>query len=482
MKRLLLWAAAAFLLAVPVRGAGTEPRTFDWGFIASRQVDVNGDLRLKLLGPFFESAVSTNGLLFWAFRPVYGSVRDPADQHAVKDILWPVAYDLQFRNEHGWRFLLAFYKNFDVTVPEPRYRFWILPIYFQGRDKHGQSYVGVFPLGGQVNEILGRDEATFFLFPLTMYSSINKVETRDVLWPIYSRTEGKGIYRFRVFPFYSRAIHRDLWEKRFILWPFWTWAHYHYPRSSGTGYIVFPLWGHFDLQDQKAWLVFPPLFRFSWGQRMNYSYCPWPFFQMSSGEIEKLYFWPLWGRKTMPGLKTTFFLWPIFRTEKVDRGDAVARRFMAVPFVQTEVLTKRPEAKGEKGEVVSRYFKLWPLFRYQREGSARHFRFLELWPLRHTAPVERCYAPLWTLYSHAAVGDSVGNEVLWGLYRSSRRGSEERSVSLFPLAEWSRDSRGEGRREWAVLKGLVGYRREGTQRTLRVLYWPVHFGPKEKAP
>lgn len=472
-----VFAVLSAVLAAPAAAADAEPLVFDWGPIASRRVDVNGDLRLKVLGPLFERAVSTNGLRFRAARPVYGSVFDPAEEKGVRDILWPVGYSLRFHQDHRWRFLLAYYQNFGLMPGgETRYRFWVLPVYFQGRDAKGESYLAVFPLGGRLNEFIGRDRISFVLFPLAIHSSVNEVETQDYLWPFISHSEGKGIYRYRVLPFYGRAIHRDRWEKRFILWPFWTWAHYKYPRSSGKGYILFPLWGHFDLQDQESWLFLPPFIRFSRGQRLNYTYCPWPFFQKSSGEIEKLYLFPLWGRKIMKGMRSSFVLWPIFRKQRIDRGPVVVRRHIAMPFFYAEARVSRANP-GEERRTVGRFVKVWPVLLYQRDGDARYLRLLELWPFRNIGPVERCYAPFWTLYARSAVGDAVDTEVLWGLYRSSRRGTS-RSRQVFPIVEWSRDDAGEGRREWAVLKGLVGYRREGTQRTLRVLYWPLRFGTR----
>ena len=215
MKRLCL---VLFLFACAGSAMGSDkPREFDFGFIASRLEDPDGNMRLKILGPIYERAISTNGARLRAVRPFYSSFTDPATERHKKDILWPIAASTQFRKEFRWRVLLTWYTDFDRTDPKSRYRFWSVPIYFQGRDINKSRYMAVFPLGGRVCEILGRDEVTFVLFPIYMRSHVNEVETRDVLWPIFSRTEGKGIYRKRVFPFYGRNYHRDRFEKRFIM-------------------------------------------------------------------------------------------------------------------------------------------------------------------------------------------------------------------------------------------------------------------------
>jgi hypothetical protein len=478
MKR---FALAFFLVCAGSVLASEGDREFDFGFIASRLRDPNGDLRVRALGPFLEWAESTNGLRFSAFRPLSGTVTDPAAERKTRYVLWPVATVRRFRDDFFWRVILAFYNDYDVDDPRSHYRFRIFPIYFQGRDVYQRSYAGLFPVGGRICDFLGRDQIDFVLFPLYAKHSVNEVVSREVLWPIYSRTEGKGIDRFRVFPFYGRAAHRDVFKKRFIMWPFWTWAKYEYPASPGTAYVVWPLWGHFDMENQQAWLFLPPLFRFSRGDRLNYGYAPWPLVQWSSGEIEKFYLFPLWGQKRMRGVKTSFLLWPIFWRERMDVAEGVSRRFMALPFVQAGSTTADADQPGGEPRAVSGFFKLWPLMSYERQEDARRLRVLDLWPVRNAPPVERCYAPLWTLYSRTAVGEAVDSELLWGLYRHRRRGEEMRSVSLFPLAAWQRDDRGAGRREWSLLQGLVGWRREGTQRSLRVLYF-LRFGGKEKKP
>jgi hypothetical protein len=453
-----------------------EPFTFDCGPIASRHVNADGHLRLRVLGPFFEKTETPEGDDFWGLRPLYAQAEDSQAERKVHDFVWPLGSAKRFRNQASWRFLVAYSQRFDVTDPESRYRFWLLPVYFQGRDADGEGYVGVFPIGGKIHEILGRDRVTFALFPLWMHSTVNEAETTDVLWPIYSRTEGEGLDRVRVFPFYGKSSLEGKYEKRFVMWPFWTWARYKYAGSSGTGYIVFPLWGHIDLTDQESWMFLPPLFRFHEGQSLDYMYAPWPIVQKSSGQIEKFYLWPLWGKKRMHGVTSSFALWPLFWREKIDRGDSIKRRFVAMPFVYSAVR----RARDNEEKVLARYHKIWPLFSYRREADVSRFRVLALWPLEHTAPIERSWAPLWTLAHRTRVGERAETELLWGLYRHCSEGESYCYDSLFPLYSWRRDESGDIKtREWSLLKGLIGYKREGGQRSFRLLYF-LRFGTKEK--
>jgi len=473
MHRLIIGIGLAVLVllsAIPGRAVEPEqPFTFDLGFLASRHADVHGVMRLKMLGPLFEYGGDADGQRLIAVRPLYSRYDDPENERSRREILWPLHYDKTFRNEAGGRTLLAFWHDFDTGDKQSRYRFWIIPFYFQGRDAEGDAYWALFPVGGRIHEFLGQDEIAFWLFPLYLRHRVNEVETRAWLWPIYSRTEGKGIYRFRVFPIYGQSKHRDKYSKKFILWPFWTSAQYYYPGSSGYGYVLFPLYGRIKLDDQKSWSVFPPFFRYSRGDRVTWILAPWPLVQIRTGEVNQRYLWPLYGQKQMRGVNSRFFLWPLIFDEQVDRGEAIARRSYILPFYYADVHRNRPIHAGEEGAVTHRYHKIWPLYSYLRDGDQVRVRSLDLWPLKNTPSVERNWSPLWTIFSHVAAGENTDTEVLWGLYRRHTRGASEAYTSLFPFVEWGREERTR-RRHWSLLKGLIGVERRDQVKHYRLLY------------
>ncbi len=107
--------------------------------------------------------------------------------------------------------------------------------------------------------------------------------------------------------------------------------------------------------------------------------------------------------------------------------------------------------------------------------STWHFRMLDLWPFKHSGPIERNLAPFWTLYRREAAGDLWESELLWGLYRHRTRADCERYVSLFPLFTWHRDDAGSNR-SFSILKGLIGYESGDEGRRLQLLYL-LRLGP-----
>jgi hypothetical protein len=494
--------------------------------VASRDKTPEGQSRFRSIGPVFERQEAADEKTFTAFRPFYSRTFDPGNERTLQEYLWPVAMSKDFRGETYWRVLCAFGHDFDNDDPESRYRFIIFPIFYMGRDIHDENYFAVFPIGGKVNEFLGRDKIWFALFPLYMYSSINDVKTYDVLWPIVSWTGGSDISRFRVFPFYGQSSKGDLWTKRFVLWPIWTSAHYSYADGqTGGGFVLFPLFGHTKLTDQESWMFLPPFFRWSWndeGYRGGNS--PWPFIQYSfgKGRDEKLYLWPLWGTRRNENLRSSFFLWPIGSTLEANRVEYTLNRFSLFPLLFYEkktpksgdrdrassanspVLLERERvgatededgtvqvsnlksqifdpgvssnspAFGEGIEVnpatSGRYFKLWPLVSYQREDEAMRVRLLDLWPGKRLSVIERNYSPFWTLYSHVRADGASEDELLWGLFRRSNSDQGKKHLSLFPLFSCDR-SMADDSRQWSFLMGLTGYKREGLRKTYRLLYF-----------
>jgi hypothetical protein len=416
------------------------------------------------LFPFYDNVQTEQGS-FFAVRPFYSHT--VVEEGQIRDYLWPLYSRKEFKDEKTSRALIFWFThNFEADKKSSRQRSWLLPVYFQGRDVNNKGYFALFPLGGTIREFLGRDEIMFVLFPVFGKSQINDVKTTSVLWPVYSHTRGEGIRRDRVFPIVGKSVLEGKYEKKFVLWPFWTSADYFYPGDSGKSWLLFPVCGRAKMDRESTWWVIPPFFRFTEGDRMDKLYCPWPFIQRAKSEQQyKLYFWPLWGEKQFRGglNHRTFVLWPIFWSEKTVESRLVKTRRMALPFFFLErsvqesgVRSQEPEGETQQSASGKRqaamYWKIWPLMSWQREGDVSRFRMLELWPLKNTAPLERNWTPLWTLYKRTDAGGVVRKDVLWFAWHSENEPAVER-------------------KEWSLLKGLLSYKRDAGARSVRFLYF-----------
>jgi hypothetical protein len=414
--------------------------------------------------PPFYSNIQTNEGSFFAVRPFYSHTT--VEEGEIKDYLWPVYSRKSFKDEETSRALIFWFTHrFDASEESPRQRRWLLPFYFQGRDANDENYFALFPLGGTIHDFLGRDRLSFVLFPIYGTGQINDVKTTNVLWPIVSSTRGGGVRRDRIFPLYGKSELEGKYEKEFILWPFWTSAKYFYPGDSGNVWILFPLVGRAEMEkEQTLWLI-PPFFRFTRGEEQNRTFCPWPFIQKVNGKKQdKFYIWPLWGTKHYKesGNSTSFMLWPLFWSKKDEQAHVEKTYRMALPFFFSERSVLREEnVPEEEQSVVSNYWKIWPLMSWQREGETSRFRLLDLWPLKNSAPIERNWAPLWTLYKRTSEQGTVRKDLLWFVWHSEH--------------EVETPDKETGDKEWSLLKGLLSYKKEAGKRQVRLLYF-IHFG------
>jgi hypothetical protein len=440
---------------------------FDLGFVASRDTTPEGADRLRILGPFFERTAGTNDTVLLALRPFYSRLEEPASDRRVCDLLWPAGSCKDLGDDTDWRLLTVLGHDFDRRDPASRYRVWALPVLFWGRDAHGEEYAAVFPFAGEINEFLGRDRFAFSMFPLFSVSALNDLRTWNVLWPVLSSTESDHLSRFRLFPLYGVYRSDGEFEKRFVLWPLWTSATYRRPGSAGSAWILFPLAGRLNMQHQQAWMFLPPFFRWSRAGEIRSGYALWPVLQYSDGPVRKFYLWPLAGKKTTDREKYRFVLWPIFSQTQDERIEGTVRRTLILPVLYVE----KRHVKGAADQPAhSHTVKVWPLGSYRREPGQLSVRALDLWPIKETGPVERNWAPFWTLYTHRRAGADIRDEFLWGLVRHRTSGPGSSRTSIFPLASWSREEGENASREWSVLHGLVGYRRDSNGAAVRLLY------------
>ena len=442
----------------------------DFAPFFQKGTDIYGNARWRALGPLFESRRTEKGDSMVALRPLYSYIFDPAEDLYRRQILYPVWMAKGNDTERDRHFCLLFsYHDFDINDPHSKYRLWLIPFYFQGRSIDGAPYLAIFPLAGSIREFLVFDEMRFALFPFTLFTRVNDVKTTAVLWPILSRTTGGGNDRLNVFPLYGYSKLREEIVKRYILWPIWTYAHYDRPESPGYAYIVFPFYGRVNLENQQSVMVVPPLFRFSESSDTKRVYCPWPFFQYSSGPLNKLYFWPLWGHSDRETSKYSFFLWPLGTRYEQKAPFYERTRNMFVPFLYSTSIRGSFDKPERKMDEPQKTLKIWPLFSYVRDTDRSRFAMLSLFPYRDYDAIERNYGALWTIYTHSSFKDKREDELLWGLIRFQQSESGER-FSLFPLISVGREKKS-GEFSWSFLKGLIAREKTGEKRSFRLLYF-----------
>jgi hypothetical protein len=411
-------------------------------------------------------------------HPFFMRMETAGGDKRVREYLWPLAADRQFLQERTWRALLMYYQKDDISDVDSDWRFWVVPLYFQGQAPQGK-YVGLFPLVGHVYGVMGQDEFQWGLWPLYMNVRRGEKNSRSFLWPFFHVGRGGGLHKNTVWPLAGYSRKEGLLTYWFALWPVVTGVSGTMGGHPVEGLIVMPLAGYTKGgASTRTVYILPPLGRYTTSDHGYVLYAPWPLFARSEDRktgLDKLHIFPFWGKADYPEIRNRYVLWPLFRSRRVQRPDHVKQDNHGLPFWNTS-MCYATNATGDR-MVFSRNNLFWPLIAYEREQDITRLHFPELWPFKGKGPIHRNYAAFWTLYAWTKGPEGYSDhDGLWGLWRQQRCGQKYHYFSLFPICSRERD---ESSLRWDVGKGLLGYERKDGQSAWRVL-WIFRFGGKDR--
>ena len=178
------------------------------------------------------------------------------------------------------------------------------------------------------------------------------MQTTSVLWPIYSRSQGEKVDRFRVWPVYGRTDLSGEYRKKFVLWPIYTSVKYTNERNPGGGFILVPIYGQIKTEKADSYWLIPPFFRYMNSEAQWIVHAPWPFIQMADGEMRKRIVWPLYGKKSLGTLTRQYVLWPFIWNNKTTYARHNQHRRYVLPFFayQSDIVTKKTETYEDEAK------------------------------------------------------------------------------------------------------------------------------------
>ena len=462
------------------------------------------ELNWRALGPLFERRGTPTGEreLRAFLRPLYTDFYTTAGTTSGRDILWPLGFTRN-RPDSEFQFFLPFlhtrpHHGTDGVAAD---RWWLMPVVFYGHDNEAKPYFGLFPLGGRIGPLFGFERVEFWLFPLYVESHKKTFVAHTWLWPVYSRTTGECVDKFRVWPLYGRALFYGRspettakWlqsERHFYAWPLVHTNHIHPRPGDPAGknmdaWFVLPFCGKGRQTDaagnitQKTWTVLWPFFSGENctipGQEKKRIYCPWPFVRLEKsnsrdGREDKLNYWPFYGREQKVGHTTGYVLWPFWSRGEAAVPPTATRTWSAlIPVWWSSELWRKAATEPQQMPVLENNFKqIWPLFSYDREKDKSRLAVLALWPRRAPDGVSRNYAPLWTLYSRERAAGEIRHEALWGWWKLAYNAPQPMRWSLAPFAEYHRED-DQGGWYFSLGKGLLGWHRTNGERHGRALW------------
>ncbi len=360
-------------------------------------------------GPFFEYRRSEPGdATFWAIRPFYSQVCDPASRTSIHDGLWPLFTHHDHADASWWSAFLLF--NGDARATDPSWSFNIYPLWFCGADRKDEGYWGLFPFYGHHPNFLLVDDLTFAFWPIWHTYEVKGVRSRAVLWPLITWRDdpraGVGVW-----PLYGQARLRES-EHRYALWPLVTWASYDEDRdTSGAGYSwwFLPLYGEVRRARESQTMVLPPFFSYTKTDSATRWRLPWPIVDFETTSTrDRISVWPVWeqirgysykGRKEEE--RTWRFGWKLIENTELETDRTLEKRFNFFPFFTWERRYHRT-ARVPTGSLSTppsdSYFRIWPFWSSATVNGRTRHRTLELMPIRHSEGIERNWAPFWSLW------------------------------------------------------------------------------------
>jgi hypothetical protein len=463
---------------------------------------------------------------FWRFLLLYGDNFDTRDPDArYRTVLFPLLFWGRDAKREKYFAIFPLGGKLHEYLMCDKITFAMFPLYAHTQKKSLETYSYLWPI---VSSTKGDGIRRFRVFPFYGKSVNRDKWTKTfVLWPFwnsarYNYPQSKG-HAYVLFPLFGRINLSDQ-QGWMVVPPFirWTksaketmvncpWPFIQYVSGAEEKLYLWPLWGHKELGPVKSSFYLWPIGHYKQVERPRYTLTramvlPFVYYESkvarasaspgaksllgqlgdnaagtnTAGTAAEVNRSEVEGRVDVDGLS------PFLVT---DRGDSAANdgvRQSLRPGVRPDdgaALTRdaRSATIATNAHVVlSRYFKLWPLLSYRREGDVVRWRALELWPLKDTAAVDRSWAPFWTLYTQGRMRDASDQEWLWGLYRRRVEASGARRWSLFPLIAGSA-SADRSARQWTFLMGLLGHEQEGLRRRWRLLYF-MRFGPTAPPP
>lgn len=277
----------------------------------------------------------------------------------------------------------------------------IYPFFLWGSSDEGEDYFAFFPVAGRIRGLFGQDRIRFLLFPF--YADTQKGEHRawHFLWPFVKWSKGGGKSAFRIWPFVGWKQKENRYRKFFLLWPFFARVQNRLGSERPTdSWFFLPFYGRQQTPFGKVRYYLYPFFSYQRNERPGNRFrewrIPWPLLTIARGDrIRQTEVWPFWGRKRRVGTRSSFALYPIYRSYTAWSRVHVSRRRYVLPLYWSYTQT------DAQGVLRQRRVKGFPLVDYSVGGPWRkRVRVISpLWFWRPFGGFERNYSDFWTLYS-----------------------------------------------------------------------------------
>lgn len=367
------------------------------------------------------------------------------------------------------------YKNVTADLPDggTKHDFSLLPFVVYSRVNGKLKSFAIWPFGGSLRDVAGRDRIVFVMWPFYSYIRTGDDVKYNIVWPFGARRPGVG---FKIWPFYAHKKDKR-GEYLAVMWPFYikdrTIVREGVERKS---FISWPFWYQEDSPGGYERAVFWPLVKWRYEVKDNRHIldAPYPFYRSVKSDIDRAFrIFPFYMYNSSSFGASKTILWPLVWIQHHTSQGQDVRSFRVVPFFWRS----RSIEKGKE----SNTFQIWPFFKRISHSDGSVFaEFPSFAWTNYGEPFERNLAPILRLFEYRNNGQGTRDvRFFWRLFRR-QRAPDSAFTEFTPFFAYYRkqsselpDSPGKvspSRFRFTLLKGLFDYRRIGEEQSAKVLY------------
>jgi len=463
---LLLASLAAALLGMVVQGRSAEAAFGP--FYHEYHLTLAPGERTEIMGPLFYSEQKESTHL-WAVPPVFSHTLDNDIDFEEFDFVYPLLTYDRFGSEYRFQIFQLFSFGGGRTQSETNVdRFTLSPLYFQQRSPIPEkNYTALVPFYGHLKNRLFRDEVNFVMMPFYVQSRKRDVVTDNYVYPFFHLRHGEGLTGWQFWPLTGRE-HKEVttrtnhWgdaeitgghDKFFVLWPFFS------KQTMGIGtenlahqQFLVPFYSRLRSRQRDSTSYLWPLgVTHTIDREKKYTEwdTPWPLVVFARGEGKTTSrIWPLFNQARSATLDSDWYLWPVYKVNRIHSAPLYRRRTRILFFLYSDVV----ERSTETGATLHRS-DFWPLWTARRgfDGSRRLQVLALLEPfLPNNKSIDRDYSPVWSVWrseTDPRTGAS-SQSLLWNLYRHDARTDSRKYSLLFGVFQYQSGAEG---KQWRVL-------------------------------
>lgn len=450
-----------------------------WPLIDYRESPKEGFSNLNIFGPLIKIQKS-KGEQVVAVRPLWYNSSNEQQGSSVSDYLYPLSSSETTPEVSRFQILKLVSKDsFRKDEKEQAQKdSMFFPFYISGESKKYGSYTSLFPIYGNIYERFWRDEYHYFLFPLYGSTVTKGTTSRNYLYPFFNTVTGEKESGFHIWPLYGQASKEGVYQKKFVLWPFYLHEKKGLDTENPTEKLfLFPLYTSTNSPDVTARSYLWPFFGYNENRKRNEIERDffWPFWWTVRGETREVTsFLPFYANNRKKSGSNSWYFWPLYRNSTITSDTFSSDRDTLLYFLYSNSLERWEKDGSERRRTA-----LWPLFVYKRD--TRGVKSLTLpapvEPIIDRDGIENNWAPFWRIYQQKWNDNGeTALSILWNLYWHESKGNAV-AYELFPLISY----RGEEKiTDASFIKGFIRYRRDSGRKSLNLLWLPFGLSWGEK--